>query len=254
MSQQGYIFLCNNVTEAECFKRSLFGAKLKYRSRVKELEIGDKLFLYNQSTKLLHGIFEATSGLQESIVSDAWNGDFPLQVKVRRISNYQPLSREDIQSNQYLYKVIKFDHAGRPSPRVNTETLNVLEQLFQAEERIKTYDNEYRYTTDDGHKVRSEGELAIDNWLYKNRIPHGYEIPIPHSSKLCDFQIPRDPGSVYVEYWGLTDPKYLRDKEQKIELYRKQNLRLINLEHKDLKDLDAILRKELINNDQTSFL
>ena len=33
-----------------------------------------------------------------------------------------------------------------------------------------------KYTTNDGHKVRSRAEVIIDNLLYDQQIPHQYEI------------------------------------------------------------------------------
>jgi len=235
----GFVFLCSDITEAECLKRSLFGGKEKYVNRVRGLEKGHKLFLYNYNTKKLHGVFEATTGMQENIVKNAWNGEFPWQIKVKRVTENKPVSREDIG------KTLKFDMMGRPSARLSVEIVNDLEKLFKSKKRIRTYADETQYFTDDGHKVRSKAEQIIDNWLYKNRISHGYEASIPNA-KRCDFEIQTSDGKIYIEYWGMNDTSYIKNKKAKLEIYKKNNLKLVSLYPKDLRHIENILSKELL--------
>lgn len=236
---KGYIFLCSEHTEAECLERLLFGGGDKYEARVRGLKPGDKLFLYNYRTKELHGIFEAVTGLERDIVPDAWDGEFPQQVKVKRIEEHKPISKDDIDE-----LIIKFDRFNRPSSKLTEEMLVHLEGLFRDEKRNRNYD-EARHPTHDGHKVRSKGELLIDNWLYKNRIAHGYEVAIL-GKKFCDFEIPTMNGNIYIEYWGMNDVEYLKNKEVKLALYKEHDLKLISLYPKDLKSLDEILGAHLL--------
>jgi hypothetical protein len=234
---KGYIFLCSDITESECIKLSLFGGTEKYAPRVKGLEKGVKLFLYNQQSKKLQGIFEAISTVGMNINPTAWKGDFPLQVRVKRISEHAPISRDDIKS------ILKFDMVGRPTSRLDGGQIEALEKLFKNKKRIRTYRDEAQYLADDGHRVRSKPEQKICDWLYKNRIVHGYEVPIP-GIKFCDFEVPLKNKTVYIEYWGLKDEKYLANKEKKIRLYKKHKLPLINLELKDIKNLNKILGRK----------
>lgn len=164
----GYVFLCSDITEPECLQRGLFGGKEKYLNRVKDLEKGDNLFTYNYVTKRLIGIFEAETCMEENIVPEAWNREFPWQVRVRRIEIHKDLSRED------LTGVIKFDARGRPTSRLSTETVDKLIELFRAEKRIVQYEDETRYHCYDGHRVRSRPEQTICNWLFEHRIAHAY--------------------------------------------------------------------------------
>ena len=61
----------------------------------------------------------------------------------------------------------------------------------------------------------------------------------------CDFYIPT--GKVYIEYWGYeNDEKYLNRKKKKKEIYEKYNLNLIELEDKDVQNLDDVLPKYLL--------
>lgn len=244
--KQGFVFLCNDITEPECLKRLLLGGKEKYANRVNGLQIGDRLVLYNYDSKKLHGIFEAVTEVTENIEADAWNGEFPVQVKMKVARKCKPLSRDDIVADGYLKENIKFDRNGRPTTRLSADTVAYLEKVFTSTKRVRVYEDGHRLRTKDGHYVRSKPEQKIDDWLYKHRIVHAYESDIP-GAKRCDFEIPTIDGPIYIEYWGLTDAKYLKDKKHKQEIYHKHNLKLIELEPNDLKNLDRILGNALLN-------
>jgi hypothetical protein len=101
-------------------------------------------------------------------------------------------------------------------------------------------------TAQDGHKVRSRGELLIDNYLYTEKILHAYERRLPFDDEcFCDFYIPEK--SIYIEYWGLedNDPKYAERKKRKLEIYKKHNLDLIEITNDQIDSLDDYLPKEL---------
>ncbi len=177
---KGYIFLCNNLTEDECFKRRLLGGTRSYKTQIPVVKLEDTLFLYNFSTRRLHGIF--------------------LDKKI-------------------------------PSP----------EKEFR--EKFPT-----KYYTDDGHKVRSLGELAIDNWLFRQNIAHGYDRKVPiEETVYCDFCVQKDEDRnfVYLEYWGLKDSHYLKHKQQKREFYQRHDLDLIEIVPEDLENVDEIMPRKL---------
>lgn len=73
----------------------------------------------------------------------------------------------------------------------------------------------------DGHVVKSKTEREIDNFFFSNGINHVYETkyvhPVTKKMAAPDFFIPEK--NLYIEYFGLTDPDYLRNKEEKIEMY-----------------------------------
>ncbi|WP_226814421.1 hypothetical protein [Aliarcobacter butzleri] len=105
---------------------------------------------------------------------------------------------------------------------------------------------EAKYRATDGHYTRSKAEMLIDNWLYMFEIVHAYERKLPVEEDVyCDFYIPT--GKVYIEYWGYeNDEKYLNRKKKKKEIYEKYNLNLIELEDKDVQNLDDVLPKYLL--------
>jgi hypothetical protein len=100
--------------------------------------------------------------------------------------------------------------------------------------------------TKDGHYVRSRGELIIDNALYDYGLPHAYEKKLPVEEEIyTDFYLPN--GKVYIEYWGLEDiPAYSERKKEKIKLYKKYNLNLLELSDKDIYNLDDHLPRKLL--------
>ena len=105
---------------------------------------------------------------------------------------------------------------------------------------------EAKLRTTDGHFVRSKAEMLIDNWLYMAEIVHAYERKLPIEEDVyCDFYIPT--GKLYIEYWGYeNDQKYLDRKKTKQEIYKKYGFNLIEVEDKDVQNLDDILPRLLL--------
>lgn len=104
------------------------------------------------------------------------------------------------------------------------------------------------YRGDDGHIVRSKAELVICNWLYHHHVVHAYErrLPIPEDV-LCDFLVEeKSAAQCYIEYWGLDAPSYHARRHEKLRLYRKYNLNLVELEEADLTRLDDVLPPKLL--------
>jgi hypothetical protein len=233
----GYIFLCSDATEDECLKRKLLGGTSSYLKYVKDLRTGDFLYLYNFNSKRLHGPFVAVGVAGTELVPLAWGGQYPVQVKFRIPHKRLPLSRD------HLMGLLKFNKKGFPSPKVDGAQIKQLQELFQSEHRHREYDDSAALVTLDGHKVRSEAERKIDDWLFLHNMAHAYEYPIPET-KRCDFYLPH--SNIYIEYWGLKDARYESNKKLKIEIYKRNNLRLLELFPRDIKNLDTLMKKELV--------
>lgn len=123
--------------------------------------------------------------------------------------------------------------------------------------RVLKSDNKYPDTllkSKDGHLVRSRAELIIDNLLYDYGLTHAYERELTVAETVfSDFYIPARNGkdnlgkAVYIEFWGINDnDKYLERKRIKQEIYRQNNLNLIELDDSHLDNLDSHLRKTLL--------
>ncbi len=132
--------------------------------------------------------------------------------------------------------------------------VNVIEQpnTHTEKEIPKTTNDNFRekfpatLRTKDGHMVRSRAEVIIDNALYDYKLAHAYERKLPIEEELySDFFIPSE--NVYIEFWGMeNDPKYAERKKVKIEIYKKYDFKLIELNDSDLSNLDDHLPKKLL--------
>ncbi|MEM9336419.1 MAG: hypothetical protein AAGA35_01015 [Patescibacteria group bacterium] len=241
----GHVFLCSRVTEQECLERELFGGMEGYEKKTGEVRAGDTLFLFNYQTKKIHGAFEAVSDGAMNIEPDAWETSgrsFPWQVRVKRVKEYKPISRQDY---WHLLRFKKY-----PPARLDDEQVSIINSLLIQDERLPDSSDDFSYVTDDGHFVRSKGELEIDNWLYQHGIAHAYEPFLKELGvKRCDFYIPggsKVTDGYFIEFWGLTDRRYQKDREEKTALYQEKELQLIGVEPNDLKKLDQILGDALL--------
>lgn len=98
----------------------------------------------------------------------------------------------------------------------------------------------------DGHMVRSRGEAMIDGLLYENRIVHAYERLVPiEQAMYCDFFLPE--YNLYIEFWGMeSNPKYKARKERKLDLYRQNGLKLIEIKDEHINNLEDYLMGQLV--------
>ena len=110
--------------------------------------------------------------------------------------------------------------------------------------------------TERGETVRSMSEKIIADWLFSNSYSYFYERTIVISSgedinkKIkYDFYLPN--GDIFIEYWGLdklkneVGKKYRERKKEKIELYRKNKLKLISLDEESLEVIDKLLTEHI---------
>lgn len=166
---------------------------------------------------------------------------------------------------------VEYDHDSRGTYVLWPENIlsnNTLKKSFNPEEEnIKTLENTIEdsspelsknirdkwptpYRTKDGHRVRSRGEQMIDDYLYECGLVHAYERGVKNIEEtvLSDFYIPAKNGgeAVYIEYWGHEDEKYDLRKTEKKEIYKKNNLNLIELDNNHIYSLDDHLPRMLL--------
>jgi SAM-dependent methyltransferase len=70
----------------------LFGASRQHGAVVIRVRKGDFLFLLNLDTDLLLGVFRATSNGKLNLEPEAWNGNYPYQVKVEALGDIIPIA------------------------------------------------------------------------------------------------------------------------------------------------------------------
>ena len=121
------------------------------------------------------------------------------------------------------------------------EEVKVSEEVMQKD----SHKEELRRTCD-GHYVKSDPEVTIDDILYEARIVHCYEKKVPIDSDeqtiKCDWFIPVTDSrhGIYVEYWGMNTKDYLVNKERKRNAYREHDIPLIEIEKDDYKDKQGL--------------
>ena len=150
----------------------------------------------------------------------------------------------------------KDENINAENPNINSTTDEIIEDKINvATANIK--DNR----AIDGHLCISREEVSIDDYLYQNEIVHAYNKPvkeIPESERavVADWFIPistKGKGKgVYIEYWGIDDKEdYEENKIDKLPLYKKYNVPLIEINKNDIKDtqsLETFLYRKLKEN------
>ena len=114
-------------------------------------------------------------------------------------------------------------------------------------DELRDYRRKYdaKYRTIDGHYVRSRGEVMIANFLFRNRLRFIYEKRVCKNGKevFPDFFLVEQ--GIYIEYWGSEAKDYVDLKERKKDFYKKNKLLLIEIDNKDIENLDDQLAKKL---------
>lgn len=108
---RGFLFACTQKTETECLEGKLFAADRSYGPVVVRVRKGDLLFLNNLETDTLHGVFEAISDGHFNIEPQAFDGQYPYQVRVKSLGSVitldeakKLLSRFKVARNTPLFK------------------------------------------------------------------------------------------------------------------------------------------------------
>jgi hypothetical protein len=129
--------------------------------------------------------------------------------------------------------------------RENLKKIKFDEQHQQNDRTIIAVADIEKNRATDGHICKSEGEVIIDDILFKGQVCHAYERKvkeIPSScerSVIADWFVPLNGfEGIYIEYWGMDTTSYQDNKEEKLKLYEKyQNeVKLIQINKNDIKD------------------
>lgn len=91
-----------------------------------------------------------------------------------------------------------------------------------------------RYKSDSGDMVKSRAELVIANWLFCRGFEFVYEKKANVNQRvISDFYLTK--YDVYIEFWGLETPAYIKRKKKKIKIYKKNHLKLIEMNDDSLR-------------------
>lgn len=102
----------------------------------------------------------------------------------------------------------------------------------------------------DGHWVENDLEREIDDMLYQLRKPHVYAKRVNEITTRgvkSDWFIPvlSDTKGIYIELWGMDTEDYKKNKEEKIKLYKEEDLPLIQIYRKDILSDKTLLKDNL---------
>jgi len=240
----GYVFLCNNRTERECFEKKLFGSPESEWNRVSQIKKGDILFLLNYQNNRLHGVFEAASDGKMNIDPSAFDGYFPAQVRAKRKMRCPCLD------DAALLHLIKRGWIGVSRrgvllfpDRLGPKFIDELWRMFlevPPVPRAKT--GLVGYKAKDGHTTKSYEERYVDDWLHEH-LPykHEYNCPVKRAKRevLCDWYIPKI--DLYIEYWEKKGWQETKAIELKQKFYQDHSLRAIDINESDLRVADRII-------------
>ena len=103
----------------------------------------------------------------------------------------------------------------------------------------------------------------MDDILYNLRYPHAYSPAVTEINTKIDRAIEADwfipvksnTTGIYIEYWGMESKRYLENKKEKKELYKKYNLPLIEIEKEEYKEarLETRLQQEILEKARTFY-
>ena len=98
----------------------------------------------------------------------------------------------------------------------------------------------------DGHALETLLEQRVCNWLYLAQLAHAHQRALPVEEALyADFYLPA--ARVYIECWEGEEPaERLSLKLKKKDVYREQDLRLIDINARDADRLDEVLGRPLM--------
>jgi len=162
-------------------------------------------------------------------------------------SYLKELSRQEFEKSiVYLNHLPSYSIVGRGTPRrLNEKYSSWIEFLISVgilkrEDILKT-PRGYMCISNDGHICRSIGEKNIDDWLYREGIPHEKEVRYPGKRAFrTDWKV----GKYFIEFWGLKGQEDYDEKmEIKKKLARENNIPLIGITQADIPFLGVKLKK-----------
>lgn len=189
-----------------------------------------------------------------------------------RRNMYQMFGEEVLRENAIKLEAIALALKDGFHYNVYAETVTAdIERIMESRRRKKTNESPVSkqmdeqggqvFTSTDGHVLDSPGEQTIDEILFdlqrdpallkKNiityHIPHYDLEQVVERGMNADFYVGyplKQINDFYIEYWGVkNDPKYEKNKAEKIVLYQSNGLPLLGIESDETKNLPVLRQK-----------
>lgn len=236
------IELKNKIVDLE---NSLQRSKEEHNSNAKEIEETKKksIFVLNENKDLKNKLADTKNALQKC--QEEYKKTEELLNKTQK-----ELSDAILQIGYLKAAPPKIEY--RPSAEQIEELKNVFLKEQEEKEKKKNKNKDFRqtnqtpYRAEDGHPARSKSEREIDDFFFHNNIRHIYEkryySPITKKEYLPDYYLPDH--NLIVEYFGMDDKTYEKQKNEKITAYKAdKNVNFAYLDREDDYDLNAKLQR-----------
>lgn len=195
---------------------------------------------------------------------------YNLKAFISRLKNHEEVTKniyklyaiawltKSLHNDEQLSDVVYSDTKHLVKIRDRLKEIKFDEQHKQNDKTIIAVADIEKNRATDGHICKSEGEVIIDDILYRGQVCHAYErrvkeIPQSERTVLADWFVPLNGfEGIYIEYWGMDTTDYQDNKEEKLKLYEKYHneVRLIQINKNDIKDrqnLEDMIFQELKN-------
>ena len=202
----------------------------------------------------------AKDGLNKNEPKSPKNSRIPkAQTEQKTTKNSRIPKDENTEKSPKNSRIPKAQNEKKNTPRTPQKTSTKKAELksktttktaSKADPKSKVEAQKELFRTKSGHLVRSKSKVIIADYLYGEEICFAYEKRLPIETEArCDFYVPA--CSAYIEYWGVQSDeaerkKYEKRKKEKIALYKKHALNLIEIDDKNIKNLEDFLQKELL--------
>jgi hypothetical protein len=244
-----FIFKCDRTTGGRCFSENVMGAPVQaFRSVVSNVQSGATVFLWQLNERKLYGKWKASTRGQydPTAFPEAVERSFHAVVHCTREMNLSVGIDENA-----LRGIVAYDGSIPPYRIDQQQADRITDALLLANHAMDTDLASYErkqgegFLAEDGHCVRSQGELIIDNMLFSQRRVHAYEKRVQVGGRYlrCDFYLPPSGQhrEVYIEYWGmLQEPAYAKRRQQKLEIYAAVKIDPLELFPRDIAALSEV--------------
>lgn len=225
----------------------------KQRSKQNENQSQSQNQEQAQSQKYTHTQRQEQIPNHNSVQEHDLSKDYAFIEWLKELQNYNQIQTQNqSQKCENANRETEKSVTNNKEPRPETETSTSFNEK---------YDKDKRYKCKCGYYVKSKDERSIADFLTENYITFEYEKEYQYNVKLNkkdiktlhpDFFIKgpvtykgRTIENVYIEYWGLDTPEYLKSKEYKLNVYKSNNTTLISLYPEDILDCEKSLSIKL---------
>lgn len=214
-----------------------------------EIEYQEKIDKLNEQIENLQAEKEISCQEIENLKQELKNQEKELTKVIENKNRIiDDVKKDFLKQDQEREEIIKKLQTINMTLEIENKTLKEQKETKpQYEKKNHKKDFRKKYPADircqDGDYVRSKSERDIDDFFFQNKIWHIYEPtyiePTTQKKHYPDFYLPD--YNLYIEYFGMTDPKYLENRERKITMYLSDNS--INFEYLTQADDNDIYEK-----------